>query len=250
MKKTFITLSAIALILLSALPAFAQKGYSEEDALIEALKNKPLHGMFGMSFINSVPQNEFFKNVGKAGPGVSIMGGYTFSPVPITIGLQTDLLFYGGDERVFNYYNSGGWIYARDTISYNNFLIPVTASIMIRPDIENLIFPYFELFGGFTMISASADFKGNYGSDDSKDEFDAAWNYGVGAGTMFKLVDFITLPEFKTRLLLDIKARYMFGTQTNYYIIERINSDSSPEFKKNNSTTDMVTFQVGFVFEF
>jgi hypothetical protein len=37
----------------------------------------------------------------RAGPGLSAYGGYNFAPVPISIGLQGDFLFYGSDEKIF-----------------------------------------------------------------------------------------------------------------------------------------------------
>jgi len=67
---------------------------------------------------------------------------------------------------------------------------------------------------------------------------------------MIKLVDFVTLPSFYSRMLLDIKARYVNGTPVQYYMVKQINSDTSPDFRRAKSKTDLVTFQVGLVFEF
>lgn len=250
MKSIFKIFALMTIGIVSAFNLNAQSFDADEQAAIEALKHKPMNGLFGVSFTNSVPQNEFYDNMKRSGPGFSVYGGYTFAPVPVTIGLQGDFLFYGGDEKYFKYQNPGGWDYARDTVSYQNMVIPVTASVMFRPDVYGLVFPYFEVFGGFTMMSASADYKSSWGAEDDKSEFTASWNYGIGAGTMIKLVDFITLPEFRTRMLLDIKARYMKGTSTEYYMVKQINQDSSPDFRKSTSKTDMLTFQVGIVFEF
>jgi hypothetical protein len=51
-------------------------------------------------------------------------------------------------------------------------------------------------------------------------------------------------------LLLDIKARYAKGTTVDYYMVKQINPDSSPEFRRSKSKTDIATFQIGLVFEF
>jgi len=67
---------------------------------------------------------------------------------------------------------------------------------------------------------------------------------------MIKLVDFVTLPSYYSRLLLDIKARYAKGTTVDYYMVKQINSDTSPEFSRSKSKTDIATFQIGLVFEF
>jgi len=244
MKKTL--LSLIMGLTLISFSAIAQTEQQE----IEALKNKPLKGMFGLSFTNSVPQKEFYDNLKRSGQGFSLYGGYNFAPVPITLGLQTDLLFYGGDERIFRYKNQGGWTYLRDTVSYQNMIIPVTVFMQIRPNVAEYFFPYFEAFVGFTLFNANSDFKSAFGIEDSKNELSAGWNAGLGVGTMIKLVDFVTLPSYYSRLLLDIKARYAKGSTVDYYIVKQINPDSSPEFRRSKSKTDIATFQIGLVFEF
>lgn len=249
MKKFKIIIATLLLSVLVSSALLAQDFDADELRAIEELKNKPLHGLFGISFTNSVPQNDFYSNIKRSGPGLSLYGGYTLAPVPVTIGLQTDLLFYGSDTRYFSYHNQGGWQYRADTVSYTNLIIPVTAFIQFRPSISDIVFPYMEAFAGITMMSASADFK-TFGFDDSKNQFNASLNYGVGVGTMVKLVDFITLPNFRSRMLLDAKARYMRGTNSDYYVVKQINNDTSADFKKSTSKTDMVTVQVGLVFEF
>jgi opacity protein-like surface antigen len=246
MKKIAFLLSIISIFLSSCGIVIAQS----DEVLIEQLKQKPLKGIFGLSFTNSVPQNEFYDNLKRSGQGFSLYGGYNFTPVPVTVGLQTDFLFYGGDERIFSYRNQGGWTYLRDTVSYQNMIIPVTILMQVRPNVGEYIFPYFEAFAGFTIFSASSDFKSGLGIEDSKDEISAGWNIGLGAGTMIKLVDFVTLPSFYSRMLLDIKARYVNGTPVQYYMVKQINSDTSPDFRRAKSKTDLVTFQVGLVFEF
>lgn len=252
MKFKFTLLAAIFAMCLSNL-AFAQnQNLSKEDEMeVERLKAKHKSGFFGFSFTNSIPQNEFFDNVRKSGPGFSVYGGYNFESIPISIGAKGDFLFYGGDERVFTRRNSGGWVVGRDTVDYQNMVIPITVFAKIQPNLGNFAFPYFEAFAGFTMLSASADYKSSYwGVDDSKNELDASWNYGVGVGTMIKLVDFVNLPDQSSRMMLDVGFRYMNGTETDYYKINYINNDTSPEFESTRSRTDMILFQLGIVFEF
>jgi len=249
MKKMKFIISLFLLSIIASTNLFSQEFDADELRAIEELKQKPLHGLFGISFTNSVPQNDFYSNMKHSGPGLSLYGGYTFAPVPVTIGLQSDLLFYGSYTKYYTHRNPAGWVYARDTVSFTNLVIPITAFVQFRPSVSDIVFPYMEAFAGVTMISASADFK-TVGYEDTKNEFNATLNYGLGVGTMVKLVDFITLPNFRSCMLLDMKARYMRGRNTNYFIVERINQDSSPEFKKSESKTDMVTFQVGLVFEF
>lgn len=89
MKKIAFLLSIISIFLSSCGIVIAQS----DEVLIEQLKQKPLKGIFGLSFTNSVPQNEFYDNLKKSGQGFSLYGGYNFTPVPVTVGLQTDFLF-------------------------------------------------------------------------------------------------------------------------------------------------------------
>lgn len=249
--KTMKTFWMVAMLMLCSFAySNAQELSAEEAQTVEMLKNKPLNGFLGISFTNSVPQKEFYDNMKRSGPGFSVYGGYSFDPIPLSVGLQGDFLFYGADEKYFKYRNQGGWAYAYDTVSYSNMIIPITASIKFQPSIQNFVFPYIEGFAGFNIISASAEFNTSYGVNDSKSDIAASWNYGVGAGFMVKLVDFIQLPNMHTRMLLDVRARYMKGTSTEYHMVKQINEDTSPDFREATSKTDMTSLQIGLVFQF
>lgn len=230
--------------------AFSQMT-KEEEADVERLKAMPLNGFFNISFVNAVPQKEFFDNFKKSGQGFSINGGYKMSDIPLAFGAQGDIIFFGGDTKYFNYVNQGGWHVGKDTVEYQNMIIPITFFAKIEPNVGNFVFPYLEGFAGFTLLSASADYKSSlWNINDEKSELTANWNYGVGVGVKVKLVDFIQLPSMHSRMLFDVNMRYMSSSETDYYFIKQINNNTAPDFRKYSSPTDMVLFNAGITMEF
>jgi hypothetical protein len=236
---------------------FCQKGEviqskvqnDNEATRIEYLKNMPLHGFFGISFSNSVPQKEYMNNLQTSGPGFGLYGGYRFEPVPVTLGGTFDMLFFGSDTKYYEHYLNNGWVYARDTLSTTNWSMPFTAFVRFEPNIKNLFYPYLEAFAGFTLMDANASYKAFTGTESTQDEFSANFNYGVGAGAMIKLVDFVMLPNQVTRMLLDVRFKYLLGTEANYFDIS-VNNDGSVNFKKFRSKTNQILCNIGIVFHF
>lgn len=256
MKTKLITIFIFCLLISNY--AYSQKGESinnknqgnqEEAQRIDYLKNLPLHGFGGIYFSNSVPQNEYMDNLKQSGPGFGFLGGYRFEPIPITVGGQFDMVFFGGETRYYNYKLPNGWTYARDTLNTTSWSMPITAFVRLEPNLFNFVYPYLEAFAGFSLMNANANYKSNYGVNDDKNEFSANFNYGLGAGASFKLTDFILLPNNITRMLLDVKFRYMSGNETDYYTV-KANSDGSVTFDKFRSKTDQVFFNIGLVFYF
>ncbi len=221
---------------------------TEEQQIVEKLKNKPLNGFFGFSFTNAVPQGEFFDSLKNSAQGFSLYGGYDLSPIPVVFGAELDFLFYGGDTRIFEY-GPGNWSVYRDTVTTSSSMIPLNVFVKLQPNISNLIFPYVEAIAGINFLSVSADYKSYYGDKDTKDRFSVAFNYGFGAGIMVKLVDFITLPNSYSQLLFDVKMKYLKGTKAEYATVE-IMDDSSAEFRDFETQTDMIMFLAGITFRF
>lgn len=233
---------------------FADSLAVQDEKLVQQLKNKPLNGFFGLTFSNVVPQNEFYKNLRSAGPGLSLYGGYAMDPIPVAFGLETDLQFFSGDEKTFSYKNNGGWTVYRDTVSSTTMSIPITAFVRLQPKM-NFVTPFFETFFGVNIMTSSADYSGGYDVNgnrisDSKNKTNAAFTYGVGAGCMFKLVDFVQLPNSYTNLNLDIRVRYMFGSKSKYSTIKLDDNTAQPIFTDYKSKTDMLMTSIGISFRF
>lgn len=246
----------IALLLIPTL-SFAQKGSPVDDQKnsfteqerVEYLKNMPLHGFFGFSFSNSVPQKEYMDNLKTSGPGFGLYGGYRMDPIPVTFGGSADLHFFGSETRYFeNRIND--WTFSKDTLTTTNLSIPLSVFARLEPNLMTYVFPYLEIGAGFTLLSASADYKSAYfGDAEDKNEFNAYLHYYFGAGVMFKMVDFVMLPNKNTRMLLDIRFKYLTGNETDYYTCKP-QPDRSVKFDKFHSKIDQVLFNLGLVFHF
>ncbi len=246
----------IALLLIPTL-SFAQKGtpvddqknsFSEQER-VEYLKNMPLHGFFGFTFSNSVPQKEYMDNLKTSGPGFGLYGGYRMDPIPVTFGGSADLHFFGSETRYFeNRIND--WTFSKDTLTTTNLSIPLSVFARLEPNLMTYVFPYLEIGVGFTLLSASADYKSAYfGDAEDKNEFNAYLHYYFGAGVMFKIVDFVMLPNKNTRMLLDIRFKYLTGNETDYYTA-KAQPDRSVKFDKYHSKIDQVLFNLGIAFHF
>ncbi len=222
---------------------------SQTNDRVDELKSKPLNGFFGMTFSNSVPQGIYMNNIGNAGPGLGLYGGWRFDPFPVTLGVEADLHFFHSSERTYKYLLSNGWTYARDTLHTSSYNVPITVFARFEPNILHYVFPYIEGIGGINMMSTSATYNSYWGVEDNKDEFNVNFIYGVGAGIMFKLADFVQLPNKNTRFLLDLSFRYMFGTCSDYYTVKE-NQDASVSFTKFQSETEQIMFNAGFVVHF
>lgn len=221
----------------------------EKKKLTEELKKQPMNGFFGIAFANMVPQNDYFDNFSKSGQGFSVLGGYYYDPAPFAVGGQFDMIFNGSDEKRYKYERPGGWGWGEDTVQTQSTVIGLGAFFRMQPKIKDLAFPYLEAIAGMTMFSTSASYNPNSDFEDTKDRFNVAFHYGVGAGVMLQLADFITLPDSRVMMTLDVKLRYLFGTETDYYKV-RINEDLSVDFDKFNTETDMVTTLIGLTFRF
>ncbi len=230
-------------------PVNDSKNTLSEKERIEYLKNMPLNGFFGISFSNSVPQKEYMDNLQTSGPGFGLYGGYRMDPIPVTFGASFDMHFFGSETKYFeNRIND--WTFSKDTLTTSNLSMPFSVFARLEPNLMTYVFPYIELGAGFTLLNASADYKSfYYGDAEDKDEFNAYLHYYFGAGIMFKMVDFVMLPNNNTRMLLDIKFKYLSGDETDYYTA-KAQPDRSVKFDKFHSKIDQILFNLGLVFHF
>lgn len=250
--KTMYKVFMIAVFAIASGNLFAQTQEQQEAA--EKLKKKPLNGFFGLTFANAVPQGDLQSNLQKTGLGLSLIGGYYADPIPVAFGLQGDILFFGGDTKYIQDRTAAGWLRGTDTVETQSMIVPITVFVRLQPN-TGIIFPYIEGFAGVNLFSTSATYNSylmrNDGTQvtDDKSKFSASFAYGLGAGISVKLVDFIQLPNQRTSLNLDIKMRYAFGTNADYYKV-KLNNNTTPEFTSFKSETDMIITNVGVSFCF
>lgn len=203
--------------------------------------------MIGGSLMLGYPQGDFRKNVDRMGYGIQIQGTL-WSPTkekPFTLGLEGGYLVYGNTNERKGWSDFPGvYLKLERTNSIANLHLlfqvsPLTGSI--RPYIEGL-------FGGAYIWTTSSVRNENgekeIASSTNYDDF--SWNYGGGVGVLFKLTDQL---EKASGLYLDLKARYLYGTEASYLTEESvyINNLGQTIFSAKKSTTDFFTFHVGIV---
>lgn len=228
---------------------YSQYQDKPKEEQLRKIKEIPLSGFFGISATNSVPQNQFQDSLQKSGFGLSLFGGYYADPMPFAAGFDADLIFFGGETKRFKDERTGGWGLGEDTITTNSLIIPLSIFVRIKPIFFNTFMPYFEGFAGYTIFNVSADYKSDLGKLDSKNKTSFAFHYGVSAGLMIELVDFIELPSSHRTMCLDIRMKYLKGNEADYPTA-KIKDDKSFEFNEFRSRTDMLLLLLGLTFRF
>lgn len=201
----------------------------------------------GISFMLGYPQGEFRNNVNNMGFGAQIQGTL-WEPThsrPFTIGFDAGYIVYGQvNERRPWIGFPGVYLNLQRTNSIANFHLLMQVSPFfgtVRPYVEGL-------FGGAYIFTESEVKNENenkqIASSTNFDDF--AWNYGFGAGILFKISDGF---ENVGKLYLDLKARYLFGTEAEYLTEESVitNTLGDVVFQPKKSKTDFFTFHIGVI---
>lgn len=211
------------------------------------LIQKPLHGYGSILFINGNPQDGCFQELlGNNAYGFSIKGGYYFNPVPITLGLNVDVLFYGGERQMLPRTVLG--LKVNDTLETSTTMVPILFHTRFQPQITHFLFPYIELTGGANIYTSTAEIKPYGNPHVSNSQTELFWNYGIGTGLQIRLVDFVELPSTHTALLLDIYARYLFGEEKS---LPKANiEDSKTTFVSKLVHTDILSVGIGVTWMF
>ena len=203
----------------------------------------------GGSFMVGSPQGEFRNYVDQLGYGFQIHGTlWTPSKErPFTIGLNIGYMIYGSrtDRRPFSLTIPDVNVDVTRTNNLANFHLlfqvsPFTGTV--RPYIEGL-------FGGaylFTQTEVKSDYNNEtLASTTNYDDF--SWSYGAGGGMLFRVAQ--DLGDVKT-LYLDLKARYIYGTEARYLTEKGIvinPANSQVYYFPQKSKTDLLTFHIGVV---
>lgn len=228
-----------------------------DEATIAIIKQQALSGQFEIHYHQAISQGELrsaFDTLGAPAVsyGLGVEGGYYFDPIPLAVGAELGVLFNGADSKTLGNSSVLGTKYE---ISSSNTQVPILAHVRFQPNIESWFFPYAELVGGFTIYSSSVTLKVIRSGDtttSTRGDGDACWNYGIGAGFAIKVSDVITLPNTLQRTLFDIRIRYLVGTQTNVRYAQLIDGNDPPDSIESREVAkpEVVTFRVGFIFQF
>jgi len=167
--------------------------------------------------------------------------------------MQVDFHFYKSQTKYPSYYWGGLPFKFHDTVNTSNSAIPISIFARVEPNLFNFVFPYVEGFVGYNIMTAS--YSRNYdfhweAEEENEDETDGSFYYGIGLGTQIKLTDFITLPNSISRMLLDVKFRYLMTGENDYYTVQLDENTQQPIFTKTNSNNNQVLFTIGIVWHF
>jgi hypothetical protein len=201
----------------------------------------------GANFMIASPRGEFKNNVDNLGFGVQVEGTLWAPTVerPFSIGLSAGYLVYGlvSERRAWPGFPG---IYLN--LTRTNSIANLHALFKITPFMGS-IRPYVEgIFGGnylFTMSEVKNE-NGNQQIASSTNFDDFTWSYGGGAGLLFKLTENM---EKVTGLFLDLKVRYMYGTEAEYLTENSVfvNNLGDTIFSPQKSKIDLITFHIGVV---
>lgn len=198
------------------------------------------------------PQGEFKENVDRIGFGIS--GELLFfnpsENLPFGFGVDIGYLNYGSETR-----REPFSITIPDVVvdvDRSNNLINFHLLFQIAPP-SGTVRPYAELlFGGayiFTETSVNSQGTEEVASNTNFDDF--AWNYGVGGGLLINLYS----PEQQEgnfeALYLDLKVRYLLGTEAEYLKEGSVTIDNgNVYYDVSKSKTDLLITQLGVMVYF
>lgn len=251
--KIVLTLSSVFFVTVFTLSAQNIKDKEPENQTekdIQAAKEliqKPLHGYGSILFINGNPQDGYFQELlGNNSYGFSIKGGYYFNPIPLTVGMNVDFLFFGGETLRLPRTVLG--LTVNDTLETSTTMIPILFHTRFQPQITHFLFPYVELTAGANIYTSTAEVKPYGNPRVSISQTELYWNYGIGTGLQIRLVDFVELPSTHSALLLDIYARYLFGKET--YLSKAKIEDVSTTFDWAIVNADIFSAGIGITWMF
>jgi hypothetical protein len=202
---------------------------------------------FGGSGMIGFPQGEFKENIDRLGYGLQVHGTL-WSPDkgrPFTVGLNLGYMVYGEESERRRFSNPIPDV----TVDVNrtNSLVNFHLLFQLSP-FTGTWRPYAEgLFGGayiFTTTSIESEWNDEeIASSTNFDDF--TWSYGGGAGLLIKLSDG---DESMQAVYLDLKARYLFGTEAEYLAegsitVDQKNGDVYYDVLK--SKTDLFSIHIG-----
>jgi len=264
-----ITLSAFAFLVSFTLTSMAQSDSASplttstnqndvDQQMIDRIKHNYLPVQFGAYFSQTIPQSSLRKaydSLGgpNVGYGFAFNGGYNFDPIPVVVGGEFSMYFFGTRDRTFGT-TSGDPLNRRLELSTQNLTIPILAFVRFQPNIATWVYPYAELVGGTTIYSSIMTTKrfelGSEINSGTDSEGGANLSYGVGTGLAFKIADIITLPNSLQRTLIDVRFRYVWGTSVEVPILEPTADQSYVIRKVSVDAPEQVTFQLGIMFQF
>ncbi len=206
----------------------------------------------GLNLAVGFPMGEFKDNVHRVGIGGSAQLLF-WSPsekMPYSFGIDIGYLNYGSESRrePFSYTIPDVTV----DVNRTNNLVNFHLLFQIAPP-KGDVRPYLDLlFGGAYMFTETQiNSSGNKDVASSTNFDDYAWSYGAGVGFLISLGSPIDFGDRQGSLFLDIKARYLYGTEAEYLkegSVKIINNRAYYDVTK--SKTDLLVASIGIVANF
>lgn len=206
----------------------------------------------GLNFTLGFPSGEFKENVSRTGIGLS--GHFLFlTPTgrnPVSIGLNVGFINYGSESRQEPFSQTIPDVVV-DVDRSNNLVNFHVLFQLILP--AGIIRPYAEgLFGGsyiFTETNIKSRGIDEVASSTNFDDF--AWSYGAGGGFLIQVSSSDDPSENISDIFIDLKARYLFGSEAEYLKEGSVRIDNGKVFYDvSKSKTDLITAHLGVVIYF
>ena len=203
----------------------------------------------GLNFTLGFPMDEFKDNVDRLGFGIS--GQFLlFDPsprLPFGFGINIGFLNYGSESRTepFSSTIPDVFVDVDRTNNLDNFhlLFQVAPPYgTFRPYLEGLI------GGSYIYTETTIRSRGDDDVASSTNFDDFAWSYGGGAGLLIQVTPFDWASSFAGSIHIDLKARYLFGTEAEYLAEGSITVDQNNGnvyYDIMKSKTDLLTFHIG-----
>jgi hypothetical protein len=199
----------------------------------------------GINFTLAFPQGEFKDNIDRLGFGGSLQFLF-FDPkpeLPVSFGINLGFLNYGSESRREPFSHTIPDVTvdvdrSNNLVNFHLLFQIIPASGTFRPYAEGL-------FGGsyiFTETSIKSRGTEEVASSTNFDDF--AWSYGAGGGFILLLSD--NIGEGIGSLYLDLKARYLFGSEAEYLKEGSVKiQNSRVTYDVTKSKTDLLQIHLG-----
>lgn len=201
----------------------------------------------GGSIMIGSPQGEFRNNVDRLGYGLQFQGTL-WSPSkerPFTIGVNLGYMVYG---EVTDHRPWPGFPEVTLEVNRMNSLANLHLLLQISP-FTGTVRPYIDGLVGGAYIFTTSEVRSENSDEQiaqSTNYDDFNFSYGGGLGLLLLISQ--DLGDV-TSLYLDLKARYMYGTEARYLTEEDIEVLSLTEvrYRPRESKTDLLTFHIGVI---
>ena len=206
----------------------------------------------GGNLMLGFPQGEFKDNIDRLGFGLSgeVLFFNPSERLPFGFGLNVGYMNYGSESRQEPFSLTIPDVIV--DVDRSNNLVNFHLLFQIAPPAGD-VRPYGELlFGGaylFTETSINSRGTEEVASNTNFDDF--AWNYGVGGGVLINIYSPEQPEENFYALFLDLKVRYLFGTEAEYLKEGSVTIENGTAYYDvSKSKTNLLTAQLGVMVYF